>query len=55
MLPIVIGSAVVNLAKGKRKIPSLNLTGGRHQFSANLLEGQILDVKYEKIARIGGQ
>ena len=49
VLPKVIGSAVVDLAKGERKVPSTNPTGGKYQFPADFLvnkEGKILAVKY---------
>lgn len=51
VLPKAIGSAVIDLAKGERKIPSLNPTGGKYQFPADFLvnkEGKILDVNYGK-------
>jgi len=51
VLPKVIGSAVVDLVKGERKLPAFNPTGGKHQFPADFLvskEGNILAVKYGK-------
>jgi len=53
MLPKLIGSAVADLVKGERKMPSRNPTGGGFQFPADFLvnkEGKILAVKYGKDA-----
>ena len=51
VLPKVVGSAVVELAKGERKVTPLRPTGGRYQFPADFLvnqEGRILAVRYGK-------
>ena len=48
-----VGSAVVDLTKGERKVAPLRPTGGRNQFPADFLvnkEGEVLAVKYGKDA-----
>ena len=53
MLPKLIGSAVADLVKGERKMPSRNPTGGGFQFPADFLvneEGKVLAVEYGQYA-----